>query len=78
MKQWKSLVVFLALVALAAACGSVALPDAWYAALAKPSFNPPNAIFGPVWTVLYVLIAIAAWRIWRVAGFGTAIVGRRL
>jgi len=74
MQQWKSLIVFIALVALAAACGSLALPDAWYAALAKPSFNPPNAIFAPVWSVLYVLIAIAAWRVWRVAGFGAAIV----
>jgi translocator protein len=37
----------------------------WYAALAKPSFNPPNGIFGPVWTVLYIAMAIAAWLIWK-------------
>jgi len=37
----------------------------WYPTLRKPSFNPPNAIFGPVWTVLYILMAVAAWRIWR-------------
>ncbi|WP_043879300.1 TspO/MBR family protein [Azorhizobium caulinodans] len=37
----------------------------WYAGLVKPAFNPPNWIFGPVWTTLYVLMAYAAWRILR-------------
>jgi len=37
----------------------------WYASLTKPSFNPPNWIFGPVWTTLYLLMAFAAWRILR-------------
>lgn len=41
--------------------------DTWYAELAKPSFTPPDRVFGPVWTILYVLMAIAAWRVWRAA-----------
>lgn len=44
--------------------GFLTLPGEWYAGLAKPFFNPPNWIFGPVWSVLYVLIAIAGWRVW--------------
>ena len=72
MRSWKGLIVYLIVVAIAAAGGSLAMPDAWYAALAKPSFNPPNWIFAPVWSVLYFLMAVAAWRVHRVAGFGAA------
>ncbi|MEO7934729.1 MAG: TspO/MBR family protein [Dokdonella sp.] len=73
MKQWKSLIVFFVLVAGVALIGGMSTPDAWYAGLQKPSFNPPNWIFGPAWTLLYALMAIAAWRVYRVAGFGLAI-----
>lgn len=40
----------------------------WYANLAKPAWTPPNWLFGPVWTVLYLMMAIAAWLVWRKAG----------
>jgi tryptophan-rich sensory protein len=54
------------------AVGFVTRPGAWYAALAKPSFNPPNWIFGPVWTVLYIFIAVAGWRVFARAPGGAA------
>ena len=52
--------------AVAAAGGAVTSTSVgtWYAGLAKPSFNPPDWLFGPVWTTLYVMIAIAGWRVW--------------
>ena len=46
------------------------MPDAWYVALKKPTWNPPNWVFGPVWTVLYIMIAIAGWYAWRAEGLG--------
>jgi benzodiazapine receptor len=45
--------------------GLATLPGEWYAGLAKPPFNPPNWIFAPVWTLLYVLIAVAGYRSWQ-------------
>jgi translocator protein len=44
------------------AIGFLTAPGEWYAGLAKPSFNPPAQVFAPVWTVLYILIAVAGWR----------------
>lgn len=41
-----------------------AIPD-WYASLNRPSFNPPNWVFGPVWTVLYILLGITFFQIWN-------------
>jgi benzodiazapine receptor len=54
----------------ASAIGAFFMPGEWYAQLSKPAWNPPNWIFGPVWTALYLMMAVAAWRIWRLGGFG--------
>jgi translocator protein len=56
----------------AAFVGSRYMPGAWYEGLAKPAWTPPNAVFAPVWTVLYLLMAVAAWLVWRRAGFAGA------
>jgi len=46
--------------------------NGWYAALRKPTWTPPNWLFGPVWSALYLGMAIAAWLVWRRAGVSAA------
>jgi benzodiazapine receptor len=64
----------LALIGWLALCFSVAAVSSifsaesithWYAGLIKPPLNPPNQVFGPVWTVLYALMAVSAWIVWK-------------
>ncbi len=64
------LLACLAVSFLAAAVGAVASADApsFYAALSLPPWAPPAWVFGPVWTVLYALMAVAAWLVWQRAG----------
>lgn len=59
---------------MAAAIGSAASIEAgpFYTELVRPDWAPPPAIFGPVWTVLYALMGVAAWLVWRVGGFRAA------
>ena len=68
------LAVCVGAVLLASSIGSFATVRAlpvWYKGLAKPSFNPPGWLFGPAWTVLYLMMAIAAWLLWK-QGIGAA------
>jgi tryptophan-rich sensory protein len=65
---------FLAVVFVVAATGSRFMPGAWYEALARPAWTPPNWLFGPVWTILYFMIAIAGWRVWLKAGFAPVLI----
>lgn len=63
------------LVTFAAACvGAAASPisEELYREMIRPSWAPPAAVFGPIWTAIYVTIAFAAWTVWRTAGFAGA------
>lgn len=62
------LVGFVSVCFLAAAMGAIFRPGAWYEQLAKPSWRPPNWLFAPVWTLIYLTIAVSGWLVWREAG----------
>ncbi|MEP6843898.1 MAG: TspO/MBR family protein, partial [Pseudolysinimonas sp.] len=65
------LIAFLAISFGVAALGgfsTIANVNGWYSEAAKAFWTPPNAVFGPVWTVLYSLMSVAAWLVWRERG----------
>jgi translocator protein len=72
LRSMLGLAAWLAVSFAAGGIGSRFMPGAWYAALSKPAWTPPSAVFAPVWTALYLLMGVAAWLVWRRAGFGGA------
>lgn len=68
---YTGLFLSLLLVAAVSVLGGLATAESvsgWYQTLQKPPLNPPDSVFGPVWTLLYIMMAVAAWRVWRKAG----------
>ncbi len=74
-KRWAGLPVFAVALALVAAVGSLAAMDAagQYLALERPSWAPPQWLFGPAWMVLYIMIAISGWLAWSARGWTPAL-----
>ncbi|WP_332289401.1 TspO/MBR family protein [Aquincola agrisoli] len=72
--QILGLIAWLALCAAAGAVGAIASSDApaFYAELARPGWAPPASAFGPVWSLLYTLMGVAAWLVWRRHGWRQA------
>ncbi len=68
MPNWLKLIISLLIPQLVGGLGAWATftsVQSWYPTLAKPAFNPPNWIFGPMWTLIYVLMGIACFLIWK-------------
>lgn len=73
--KWFGLLVFVAVCLAAAGLGAVVTTpeiEGWYRAIDKPSWNPASYVFGPVWTTLYVMMAVAAWLVWKRDGWKPA------
>lgn len=68
MPRYLTLLPFLAIVFAVSLSGVMFPPGTWYQGLQKPAFTPPGWLFGPVWSTLYVMIAVAGWLVWQRAG----------
>ena len=70
--QIVSLLGWVGLCFLTAWIGSRFMPGEWYLQLQKPTWTPPGYLFGPVWSLLYLTMGVAAWLVWKRAGFAGA------
>ena len=73
-EQIVGLIAWISVCFIAAGIGAMASvqADSFYAQLVRPEWAPPSGWFGPVWTMLYLLMGIAAWLVWSIGGFGAA------
>ena len=65
--KYLSLLIILLITFIASAIGGFitsTFKEPWYSEIILPSFNPPSKVFAPVWTILYILMSVAIWRIW--------------
>lgn len=73
--KWLSLPVLMLICMSAGGLGAFATTSeigTWYRTIAKPSWNPPDSVFGPVWTTLYLMMGFSAWLVWIRAARGQA------
>lgn len=73
--RWIGLAIFIAICLGAGGLGAIATTpeiEGWYKTIEKPTWNPPDDVFGPVWTTLYLMMAMAAWLVWKPAGLKSA------